>query len=302
MALPAFKGRDRLFLAVRRHLRAPDGLLFLRCPDGSRWEVDLGEEIDAALYVYGSYEPESLAIIRALLAPGTDAVDIGANIGALTVGMAGAAAPGRVLAFEPSEATFNRLSRNLELNGCSNVKAYSIALGDRTGWGQLAPPIAHRAGDDKLNPAPAEGSARFVQLDTLDAVCAREHLTPALLKLDVEGAEWSVLRGAERVLASGPRLLLEANSAASAGSHHPFEMLYWLSERFGYKFRLISGTGLELCDLRSREEVNRNVLGALDDRAFAEAVQALSGLNHRMRFEVWPTAHSGPDGRRMCSP
>jgi FkbM family methyltransferase len=258
--------------------------------------VDLGQEIDAALYVYGSYEPESLAIIRALLKPGTDAVDIGANIGALTVGMAEAAAPGRVLAIEPSAASFNRLSRNLQLNGCSNVKAYPIALGDRTGWGQLAPPIAHRAGDHKLSPAPAEGSASLVQLDTLDAVCAREHLTPTLLKLDVEGAEWSVLRGAERALASGPRLLLEANSAASAGSHHPFEMLYWLAERFGYQFQLISGAGLERCDLSSRDEVNRNVLGARDDRAFGLAAKALAALKQRSLFEVWPASLSGRDG------
>jgi FkbM family methyltransferase len=294
MSVPGFKGRDRVFLAMRRHLRPPLGLVSFRSADGFQWELDLSQEVDASMYMFGSYEPESLAVMTAVLEPGTDAVDVGANVGLLTVGMARAATPGRVLAFEPSPMSFERLSRNLGLNGCANALALPLALSARPGRGLLTVATAHRSGDDRLVAAATPGTpVHDVRLDTLDAVCLRERLTPRLVKVDVEGAEWGVLRGARRVLATGPCLLVEANSAASAGSHHPFEVLTWLAERFGYRFRMVNPSALAEFDLTSRAVVNRNILGARDDRTFELAARAVSRVRQRSRFEIWPASWSG---------
>jgi FkbM family methyltransferase len=85
--------------------------------DGITYDLDLSQGIDFAIYLANIYERQTRAALRRLVAPGSLVLDIGANIGAHTLSLASLVGPaGRVLAFEPTDYAFRKLSRNLELN------------------------------------------------------------------------------------------------------------------------------------------------------------------------------------------
>src|SRR4051794_6121732 len=84
---------------------------------GRRWHLDLCEGIDFSIWLLGSFEPRTIALYRRAVAPGSVVLDLGANIGAHTIPLAGLVGPqGRVHAFEASEWAFEKMSRNLAIN------------------------------------------------------------------------------------------------------------------------------------------------------------------------------------------
>src|SRR5262249_21539557 len=141
---------------------------------------------------------------------------VGANVGLMTLAAAGAVtARGHVYAFEPVPACYEALLRNLELNGIDHVTAVRKALGSRpetlTIYEQLR---SNRGSSSLLKPARFAGTAT-AQVMTLDDFLAERQVGPvAMLKVDVEGWEPEVLRGAAGLL-SGPQppmLIVECSS------------------------------------------------------------------------------------------
>src|SRR5260370_23083912 len=83
---------------------------------GLRWSLDLNEGIDFSIYLLGAFERSTVSTLRKLVKPGDTVFDIGANIGAHTLGLArSVGARGHVLAFEPAAFAFPKLKRNLPL-------------------------------------------------------------------------------------------------------------------------------------------------------------------------------------------
>src|SRR6266436_7021968 len=81
------------------------------------WCLDLEEGIDFSIYLLGAFERSTVATLRALVKAGDVVLDIGANIGAHTLGLAkNVGAAGKVYAFEPADFAFQKLLRNLALN------------------------------------------------------------------------------------------------------------------------------------------------------------------------------------------
>jgi FkbM family methyltransferase len=155
------------------------------------------------------YRAPALApVFEAVLRPGDTCYDVGANIGVYTLWAAGLVGPsGQVHAFEPVPPTMAVLEEMVGRNGLDQVVLVASAVGAAVGQTGLrsyqdASGLAHAVAD----PTHADHVAR---LDTLDAYSAR-HRPPDLIKIDVEGAEIDVLRGAANLLATrAPALLLE---------------------------------------------------------------------------------------------
>jgi len=166
-------------------------------------------------YYCGLHEFEDMAFVLHFLRPGDGFADVGANIGAYT--LLALAAGARADAFEPVPAAFAALSDNVNLNGAAHrVRAHNQAVGAQKGSLQMTMDrdTMNRA---VLAQAAPSASVDSVEMTTLDEAFAGR-AAPALLKIDVEGYESQVLRGADGLLADAAlqAVILELNGSGAA--------------------------------------------------------------------------------------
>jgi FkbM family methyltransferase len=161
--------------------------------------------VGAMLESGGSLEPGTAAVVRALLEPNDLAIDVGANIGALSLAMAHSVAPhGRVLAIEPTPRTAKLLRRTCALSGLEQIiQIEECAVGATDGTAMLA--IGATCGHNSLLPLDKATDSIEVRVRPLDALLPSE-TRPALVKIDAEGFELEVWRGMERLLRETPDL------------------------------------------------------------------------------------------------
>ena len=144
----------------------------------------------------GTYEPEQTRLFEEHVRPGATVLDIGAHVGYYTLLSAVLAGPsGRVVAFEPSPANAAFLRRHVALNRLGQVSVEEAAVSDRAGTARFG--SGSGSGTGHL----AEKGEITVRTLTVDGLCAEHGLTPTAVKIDVEGAEAAVLRGARETLA-----------------------------------------------------------------------------------------------------
>lgn len=216
-----------------------------RSVDGAVLVLDLGETIDLSMFL-GEFEKDVQEAITHLCRPGMTVIDIGANIGANTMRLAKAVFPGgRVIAFEPTQYAFDRLSRNVSLNPGLNVTPVFCALAESE---QPPQTVNFRASWPMFGPR--RDGETTVGFQTLDGWCRKNGVDHVdMIKMDVDGNEYAILRGAEDVLSrSHPSFIMEV-----VGPHlddeerNPLRLL----ERHGYSFRDAKiGRAMTIADLR----------------------------------------------------
>jgi FkbM family methyltransferase len=164
-----------------------------------------------------TYEVLELELLELLLQPGMTVVDVGANVGIHTAIAARSVAPtGRVYGFEPVPENFDILVRNLARNQISNVVVEQRAVGSAVGQSTIY--LEDRSiGTHSLlrNENSNLAKSLSVPVTTLDSYFANEMPDVVnLLKIDVEGYEPNVLRGATTLLGRTDHLLIEYNRAS----------------------------------------------------------------------------------------
>lgn len=199
--------------------------------------------VDRTLYLTGTTERETLHVMQQLLSHGDTCIDAGANIGLMTLLAAQrVGAQGRVYAFEPCSDTAARLRLNVSLNGFSNVEVIQCALSSFPGEATLHVELEHRGMSALVSDGspPAEGRTETVRVETLDDLTARGCIPfpIKLLKIDVEGLECAVLKGARRVLSrpDKPALIVEWCPGRSRSDPAGQDMWRLLAELGSYRF------------------------------------------------------------------
>lgn len=152
-------------------------------------------------------EPGTVAVLSAILSQGEVAVDVGANIGAISLVMASAVgASGKVIAIEPTPRCADLLRRTMALNGVQDfVQIVQAAVSADNGTARLN--IGLTSAHNSLLALDESQEAIEVTVWPLDQLVT-SGLTPSLVKIDVEGAELDVLHGMSDVLARSPDLAL----------------------------------------------------------------------------------------------
>nr|WP_284438334.1 FkbM family methyltransferase [Thalassococcus arenae] len=171
-------------------------------------------------------------VVDRCLRPGDTALDIGANLGLVTLRMADrVGSGGRVHAFEPQDRLRRYLLQSLTRNGLEHVVLHAVALAAEPGELVLHVP-PDNAGAASL--AGTEGAGQRVPVETLDRLAAAFGPTPAtLVKIDVEGFEGEVLKGARTVLETTPPHVVLLEEHRPVSPHYP-DSLRFLAER-GYR-------------------------------------------------------------------
>jgi FkbM family methyltransferase len=147
-------------------------------------------------YRHLSWNLSEYAAFRAAVRPGMVALDIGANVGAYSMLLGQWVGPaGQVFAFEPAPEPFDGLVRHTALNRLDGVvRPIQSAVGAASTRAALL--LATTSGEGRLAASADSGRTVQVPVTTVDQFCAEHHLTPDFIKIDVEGAELDVLRGA----------------------------------------------------------------------------------------------------------
>lgn len=144
----------------------------------------------------GTYEREQTRLFEQHVRSGATVLDVGAHVGYYTLISAVLAGPsGRVHAFEPNPRNAEFLRRHVRINRLDNVRVEQAAVSDGAGTARFD--FGTGSGTGHL----ADAGALEVRTLRLDDYCAEHGLAPAVIKIDVEGAEVSVLQGARETLA-----------------------------------------------------------------------------------------------------
>jgi FkbM family methyltransferase len=216
---------DNKVLWAERHIRLK------RCRDGALIYNINDRYIGHALDKYGEISRGEVMFLRQLIQAGMIVVEVGANIGHLTVPFARLAAPGgTVIAFEPQRIVYQMLCGNVALNALDNVLVYNYAVGRAPG-AITVPPVDYRLpGNFGGVSVGAFASGETVQLVTIDSLALHRC---DFMKIDVEGMELEVLEGARATVERcRPRLYVENDRIEKSPAliEHLLELdyqLYW---------------------------------------------------------------------------
>jgi len=186
---------------------------------GLTFDVDIREGIDLSLFLFGSFERDILNTIKTLVPPDAIVIDVGANVGALTLPVADYLERGHVYAVEPTDFAFAKLRKNLDLNPRLSSRVTPIRSFVSSQAATVSELVAYSSwpvtgSDDKRQHPVHKGvpqTARCGQV-TLDGLIEAHNIEKvSLVKIDTDGHEFSALGGATRCLEQlRPAVIFEA--------------------------------------------------------------------------------------------
>jgi len=197
----------------------PEIPLPARLPYGGWW-LARNDALSDAVFAQIFNGPE-IKFLKRVLENGTTVIDVGAHLGFYTLLMSKKVGPkGRVVAFEPSPREFRQLGAHVRINRCRNVQLENVALADHAGCKEffiVGTPWTTRNG---LRPPRIDGVHSIpTSIVTLDWYLAEKNIREVdLIKLDAEGAELEIFKGANSFLSRfrRPLILCEINDPVIA--------------------------------------------------------------------------------------
>jgi FkbM family methyltransferase len=168
--------------------------------EGRKWKASSGIR-----FIKGTYEPKNVEAIQKTVRADDVAYDVGAHVGYFSVLMSDiVGSGGKVIAFEPRGLNLGYLKRHVSVNKCDNIKIVSKALGDHSGHAKLETRTGSGTG------YVSDTGDEDVEITSIDELVESGTLPPpTFLKIDVEGGEMAVLRGARTVIEKQrPRMIL----------------------------------------------------------------------------------------------
>ena len=218
-------GLNNKTLWAERHIRLK------RCREGALIYNINDWYIGRALDKYGEISRGEALFLSQVIRPGMTVVEVGANIGLLTVPFARFVAPGgKVIAFEPQRIVYQMLCGNIALNALDNVFAHNTAVGRAPGSISVPPVNYEQPGNFGGVELGRSATGEPVPLVTIDSL-ALERCD--FMKIDVEGMELDVLvSAAETLRRFRPRLYIENDRVEKSPAliEHLFALdyrLYW---------------------------------------------------------------------------
>lgn len=244
-----------------------------------RMRLRLSEHMQRRIFWMGYYSADVVVLLKRMLKPGMVVVDVGANIGEVTLVSAQCVGnAGSVIAFEPVNVIANRLAEHVRINNLEQVVIIRDALGAAiekrvpiyTSCGQKVSDehqgLASLYAKDK-DQEPIE----FVNITTLDETVASLCLPRVdLIKIDIEGGELACLQGAESVLRRfRPMLIVEIQAFSARQAGWDVSELFQYLHGLGYEFFTVGPrgrlTGLKLEALAEFQNVFCQVRDALSE-------------------------------------
>jgi FkbM family methyltransferase len=229
----------------------PSAPIPYRLPFGA-WFLIGNSQVYTALLT-SEFETAEINFVQSYLKQGMTALDLGAHHGLYTLlASKRVGSNGKVFAFEPSPRERKQLVRNVRINFCSNVHIEPYALGKEPTRENLYVVEGGEDGCNSLRPPAVQSETGPVPVEvvTLDAIASKLSLTKVdFVKLDVEGAELDVLKGALGLLQTicRPVLLVEVYDVRTKPWGYQAREIVEFLDRLGYRwFQLLDNGSLRL--------------------------------------------------------
>jgi FkbM family methyltransferase len=206
--------------------------------------------IEWSILSTGTYEDEISKLINISLTEGDTAIDIGGNIGLQSLRMSASVGPGgKVFAFEPLNYLQEKFKKNMALNRVSNVTLFPFALSDQQNeldliinkdqWNQGTFSLSNKDTGTNKQRIIVKVADEMPEIQLLDSV--------ALIKIDVEGYEFHVLKGLKQTLQKHkPRIIFEYDSNYWTDTGQNMTECYNFLQSLNYSLYQISMVGCEL--------------------------------------------------------
>jgi FkbM family methyltransferase len=230
------------------------------------------DDLYSRLWLYTScrdgrvYEQPVTELLIRNLKKGMCFIDVGASLGYYTViASKVVGTQGMVYAFELDEFNYSVLQKNLEINKCTNVKAYHTAVSDAKGK------VRYVRETDSASPwhhltysyvVPKGNNIVTVDCISLDEFCTKANVIPNIVKIDVEGAELEVFNGMKRLLSyPGIKLFCEVHPRRLAHFGHTVKQVVDKLYESGMEVFEIMGVRMHdpEAGLRSVKEKSANI-------------------------------------------
>jgi len=236
---PLRDGKTFFYERLSPRLTPPERFVTAALETGFSMKLDMRDAVQRRMYFYGDYDERYEAqMIRRLLDRGETFWDIGANIGYFSLlAAATLQQSGRIIAFEPGQVAYTRLVDNIGLNPFRNITTFNLAVTDQEGEATLHLAAETADGCASLYGAGPGVTAREIcRTVSLDGFAPSHGLPgPDFIKIDVEGAELFVLRGAREMLAAlRPLVLVELKAETLAASGTDKHEIQELLAGYGY--------------------------------------------------------------------
>ncbi len=181
---------------------------------GLKMKLRVEDWVQQNIFLHGYYEENETNYLLNRSKNISTFIDIGANVGyfSLLTSENICKNNGKIFAFEPITRTFERLQENIYLNNINCINCYKIAISDTNTSLEINIGNDQNWGMSSINKHEQLSSiSETVKCQTLDSFCAEHHVsTVDLVKIDVEGAEFKVIKGMENVINSyKPEILIE---------------------------------------------------------------------------------------------
>lgn len=239
---------------LRRGFRHARGVIEVNDFDGTlKVELSLSEHMQRRIFWMGYYNRDIILLLKVILKERMTVIDIGANIGEITLVAAKLTGPaGRVIAFEPIDRIADKLQSHIDRNQLPQVTVVRAGMSDKNGSAPIYASHDHEQEDDEneglgslFAANTGETILQIIPLTTLDNFLdARKDIHPDVIKIDIEGAELPCLRGARRTIERfSPLLIIEVqkHSAGIAG-YSQKDILDYLAS-LGYSYSRIGHNG-----------------------------------------------------------
>ena len=196
------------------------------------------------LHKYGAHTRNELAMVKSFISKDDVIFDVGAHIGSYAIPLAKVlSGNGKVYAFEPNPSSYYLLKHNIYLNDLhGKVFCQKKAIGEKPGVLKVEfDQLAGNSGSNTIVNKKSDGF--YIDFDSIDAFVKRNSIGKVdWLKVDVEGREFEVLKGAENTLSTfKPNVYLEICRDQLFKFNSNPENIFDKMSAFGYKMYINSG-------------------------------------------------------------
>ncbi|MGO8807164.1 MAG: FkbM family methyltransferase [Candidatus Bathyarchaeia archaeon] len=198
--------------------------------------------INYDLFLYKKREPlcTEFLINSKILKEGDTVLDIGANIGYyVLIESQLVGKTGKVFAVEPVTSTFQLMENNVRLNNLKNVSAFNFAFGEKVETSEIY--VCNESNLCAMNKNAVGGKiqrAQPVQVETVDSFCKGKD-SPKLIRMDVEGWEYQIIKGMPETLKGDVKILVELHYGLPFISPQKMDELLVILEKNNFRVRFV---------------------------------------------------------------